>query len=46
MLQTRETLKAAHDSPNQFARVEDAIAAMRAGEMVIVADDEGRENER
>ena len=28
-----------------FARIEDAIAAMRAGEMVIVVDDEDRENE-
>ncbi len=28
-----------------FARIEDAIAAIRAGEMVIVADDEDRENE-
>ena len=29
----------------EFARIEDALAAMRAGEMVIVVDDEGRENE-
>ena len=28
-----------------FARIEDAIAAMRAGQMVIVVDDEDRENE-
>src|ERR1700694_2827952 len=28
-----------------FARIEDAIAAIRAGQMVIVVDDEGRENE-
>jgi 3,4-dihydroxy 2-butanone 4-phosphate synthase/GTP cyclohydrolase II len=28
-----------------FARVEDAIAAVRAGKMVIVVDDEDRENE-
>jgi len=28
-----------------FARIEDATAAIRAGEMVIVADDEDRENE-
>src|SRR5262249_55514138 len=28
-----------------FARVEDAIAAIRAGRMVIVVDDEDRENE-
>ncbi len=31
--------------PGGFARIEDAIAAIRAGEMVIVADDEDRENE-
>lgn len=45
MLQTLETLKAAHSHSNHFARIEDAIAAMRAGKMVIVADDEDRENE-
>jgi hypothetical protein len=28
-----------------FSRIEDAIAAMRAGQMVIVVDDEDRENE-
>src|ERR1700746_3320186 len=28
-----------------FSRIEDAIAAMRAGQMVIVVDDENRENE-
>jgi hypothetical protein len=28
-----------------FSRIEDAIAAIRAGQMVIVADDEDRENE-
>src|SRR3984885_6229193 len=28
-----------------FAAIEDAIAAIRAGKMVIVVDDEGRENE-
>jgi len=32
-------------SPRPFARVEDAIAAIRAGQMVIVVDDEDRENE-
>ena len=31
--------------PDSFARIEDAIAAIRAGKMVIVADDEDRENE-
>jgi 3,4-dihydroxy 2-butanone 4-phosphate synthase/GTP cyclohydrolase II len=28
-----------------FASIEDAIAAVRAGQMVIVVDDENRENE-
>src|SRR4029077_5812750 len=32
-------------STRPFARVEDAIAAIRAGQMVIVVDDEDRENE-
>ena len=45
MLETLESLRAAHDHSNHFASIEDAIAAMRAGEMVIVADDEDRENE-
>src|ERR1700753_2038939 len=31
--------------PGCFARIEDAIAAIRAGKMVVVADDEDRENE-
>ena len=31
--------------PGSFARIEDAIAAIRVGQMVIVADDEDRENE-
>src|SRR5713101_7518009 len=31
--------------PGPFARIEDAIAAIHAGQMVIVVDDEDRENE-
>lgn len=31
--------------PGSFSRIEEAIAAIRAGQMVIVADDEDRENE-
>jgi 3,4-dihydroxy 2-butanone 4-phosphate synthase/GTP cyclohydrolase II len=31
--------------PESFARIEEAIAAIRDGQMVIVADDEDRENE-
>ena len=45
MLQSRETKSAAHQRSSRFAPIEDAIAAIRAGEMVIVADDEDRENE-
>jgi 3,4-dihydroxy 2-butanone 4-phosphate synthase/GTP cyclohydrolase II len=35
----------ANECAGSFARVEDAIAAMRAGKMVVVVDDEDRENE-
>jgi len=45
MLQRLEVLQAAHNRSDEFAPIEDAIAATRAGEMVIVADDEDRENE-
>ena len=45
MLQKLEIVKAARNRSDQFAQIEDAIAAIRAGEMVIVADDEDRENE-
>src|SRR5215468_5413791 len=34
-----------HSRTHSFARIEDAIAAIRAGRMVIVCDDENRENE-
>jgi len=37
--------RAASPSRHPFARVEDAIEAIRRGEMVIVVDDEDRENE-
>ena len=43
--QWRQLIKPAPDGQGAFARIEDAIAAIRAGEMVIVADDEDRENE-
>jgi 3,4-dihydroxy 2-butanone 4-phosphate synthase/GTP cyclohydrolase II len=33
------------DSPGPFAAIEDAIAHFRAGRMVIIVDDEDRENE-
>ena len=37
--------KGARQRPSPFARVEEAVGAIRAGKMVIVVDDEGRENE-
>src|SRR5690242_15443525 len=37
--------KGASKSTGPFARIEDAIAAFRAGKIIIVVDDEGRENE-
>ena len=40
-----EIAKGARKRPSHFARIEDAIAAIRAGKMVIVVDDEDRENE-
>ncbi len=40
-----EIAKGARKRPSPFARIEDAIAAIRAGKMVIVVDDEDRENE-
>src|SRR3954465_9397094 len=40
-----EIAKGARKRPSPFARIDDAIAAIRAGEMVIVVDDEDRENE-
>jgi 3,4-dihydroxy 2-butanone 4-phosphate synthase/GTP cyclohydrolase II len=37
--------KGSREKSGPFARVEDAIAAFRAGKMLIVVDDEDRENE-
>ena len=37
--------KGASRNPGPFARVEDAIDAFRDGKIIIVVDDEGRENE-
>jgi len=45
MIEQLQIVTAADRDPEEFARIEDAIAAMRAGEMVIVVDDEDRENE-
>ena len=41
----RLTNAAPEGCPGSFARIDEAIAAIRAGQMVIVADDEDRENE-
>jgi 3,4-dihydroxy 2-butanone 4-phosphate synthase/GTP cyclohydrolase II len=40
-----EIAKGARRKPSQFARIEDAIDEFRAGRMIIVVDDEDRENE-
>ena len=45
MRQQLQVVKGRGDCASPFARVEDAIAAIRAGKMVIVVDDENRENE-
>ena len=40
-----EIAKGARKAPRPFARIEDALEAFRRGEMLIVVDDEDRENE-
>src|SRR6476620_10738576 len=45
MTKQLEIAKGARRKPSQFARIEDAIDAFRAGKMIIVVDDEDRENE-
>src|SRR2546425_614717 len=40
-----EIAKGARRSKSPFARIDDAVTAIRAGRIVIVVDDEGRENE-
>jgi 3,4-dihydroxy 2-butanone 4-phosphate synthase / GTP cyclohydrolase II len=40
-----EIAKGARKRSSPFARIEDAVAAFRAGKMIIVVDDEDRENE-
>jgi 3,4-dihydroxy 2-butanone 4-phosphate synthase / GTP cyclohydrolase II len=42
---TLEIAKGARRPASPFARIEDAVASFRAGRMVIVVDDEDRENE-
>src|SRR5262245_8547351 len=45
MKQRIEIAKGARRKPSPFARIEDAVEAIGRGEMVIVVDDEDRENE-
>jgi 3,4-dihydroxy 2-butanone 4-phosphate synthase / GTP cyclohydrolase II len=45
MRQRLQIVSQPHSRTRPFARVEDAIAAIHAGQMVIVVDDEDRENE-
>jgi len=45
MRQHIQIVQEADKRSGPFARIEDAIAAIRSGKMVIVVDDEDRENE-
>jgi len=45
MRQRLQIVRERNSRARSFAGIEDAIAAIRAGQMVIVVDDEGRENE-
>jgi 3,4-dihydroxy 2-butanone 4-phosphate synthase / GTP cyclohydrolase II len=45
MIEKLQIANAADKYPEECARIEDAIAAIRAGEMVIVVADEDRDNE-
>ena len=45
MTQRLQIVREPHSRTRSFANIENAIAAVRAGQMVIVVDDEGRENE-
>src|SRR5436190_5494545 len=45
MKQRIEVAKGARKKASPFASIEDAVAAIRAGRMIIVVDDEDRENE-
>src|SRR6202041_2371071 len=45
MKQQLQIVREPKNRNGSFASIEDAIAAIRAGRMVIVVDDEGRENE-
>ena len=41
----RASLAIAKKRSSPFARIEDAVDAVRAGRMIIIVDDEDRENE-
>jgi len=41
----RRRSSSSHEPPEGFARIEDAVAAISRGEIVVVVDDEERENE-
>src|SRR5438094_4351116 len=45
MRQRLQIVREPHSRTRSFANIENAIAAVRAGRIVIVVDDEGRENE-
>ena len=45
MRQQLQIVRGQHEHTATFARIEDAVAALRAGKMVIIVDDEDRENE-
>ncbi len=45
MRQRLQIVRARNSRTRSFASIEYAIAAIRAGQMVIVVDDENRENE-
>ncbi len=45
MTRSIEIAKGARKTPGPFARIEDAVAEINAGRMIIVVDDEDRENE-
>jgi 3,4-dihydroxy 2-butanone 4-phosphate synthase/GTP cyclohydrolase II len=45
MTKKLEIARGSRHAPNPFARIEDAIESVKAGRMVIVVDDEDRENE-
>jgi 3,4-dihydroxy-2-butanone 4-phosphate synthase len=45
MRQRLQIVRERNSRKRSFASIENAIAAIRAGQMVIVVDDENRENE-